>query len=111
MIPITMTSAAAPAVGQPVAGRAALRPGQPVIVGIRPGPAAAACPDSGPDSDPDGGLFGAAHNGVARLDPRADVRPGRQVTLRVDPARLYFFDPATGQAAAWPASQPAPAPA
>ncbi len=49
-----------------------------------------------------------AHNGVARLDPRAAVRPGSRITLRVDPARLYFFDPATGQATGWPASQPAP---
>jgi multiple sugar transport system ATP-binding protein len=56
-------------------------------------------------------LPGAAHNGVARLDPRAAVRPGARVTLRVDPARLYFFDPATGQATGWPASQATPAPA
>jgi multiple sugar transport system ATP-binding protein len=62
-------------------------------------------------ADADAGLPGAAHNGVARLDPRAAVRPGIRVTLRVDPARLYFFDPATGQATGWPASQAAPAPA
>jgi len=56
-------------------------------------------------------LPGAAHNGVARLDPRAAVRPGARVTLRLDPARLYFFDPATGLATGWPASQATPAPA
>jgi multiple sugar transport system ATP-binding protein len=54
-------------------------------------------------------LPGAAHNGVARLDPRAAVRPGARVTLRLDPARLYFFDPLTGQATGWPASQATPA--
>jgi multiple sugar transport system ATP-binding protein len=56
--------------------------------------------------DPDAGLPGAAHNGVARLGPRADVRPGSRVTLRPDPARLYFFDPVTGDYLAWPALQP-----
>jgi hypothetical protein len=55
--------------------------------------------------DPDAGLPGAAHNGVARLDPRADVRPGARVTLRLDPSRLYFFDAPTGQAISWPAAQ------
>ena len=54
--------------------------------------------------EPDAGLPGAAHNGVARLDPRADVRTGARVTLRVDFSRLYFFDPSTGQAIAWPAA-------
>jgi multiple sugar transport system ATP-binding protein len=62
-------------------------------------------------ADADAGVPGAAHNGVARLGPRAPVRPGGRVTLRVDPARLYFFDPVTGQAAGWPASHPTPAPA
>jgi hypothetical protein len=52
-----------------------------------------------------------AHNGVARLGPRASVRPGTRVTLRVDPSRLYFFDPVTGQATGWPASHATPAPA
>ena len=75
-------------------------------------------PGAGPRTavDADSGLPGAAYNGVARLDPRAAVRPGVRVTLRVDPARLYFFDPATGQATGWPASRAllpgsAPAPA
>jgi len=58
-------------------------------------------------ADADAGLPGTAHNGVARLDPRVAVRPGARVTLRVDPVRLYFFDPATGQATGWPASHAA----
>jgi multiple sugar transport system ATP-binding protein len=62
-------------------------------------------------ADADSGLPGVAHNGVARLGPRAVVSPGARVTLRVDPARLYFFDPVTGRATGWPASQAAPAPA
>jgi multiple sugar transport system ATP-binding protein len=56
-------------------------------------------------AEADAGLPGVAYNGVARLGPRAAVRPGGRVTLRVDPSRLYFFDPATGQATGWPASQ------
>jgi multiple sugar transport system ATP-binding protein len=43
-------------------------------------------------------LAGATHNGVTRLDPRSAVRPGARVTLSVDPGRLHFFDPDTGQA-------------
>ncbi len=63
-------------------------------------------------ADADAGLPGAAHNGVARLDPRVAVRPGTRLTLRVDPGRLYLFDPDTGQATGWPASQaPLPGPA
>jgi multiple sugar transport system ATP-binding protein len=69
-------------------------------------------PASGPATDPAAGLPGAAHNGVARLGPRAAVRPGTRLTLRVDPARLYFFDPATGQARSGrTTSQATPAPA
>jgi multiple sugar transport system ATP-binding protein len=82
------------------------------------GPAGSVSASTGPESaaDAEAGLPGTAHNGVARLDPRAGVRPGARVTLRVDPARLYFFDPATGQAIGWPASRAvhpgkAPAPA
>jgi multiple sugar transport system ATP-binding protein len=41
-------------------------------------------------------LAGYAHNGAARLDPRAGVRSGQRVTFAVDPARLHFFDPDTG---------------
>ncbi|HEY6493526.1 MAG TPA: hypothetical protein VIZ43_09650, partial [Trebonia sp.] len=72
-------------------------------------PGSAATAD--PDPDPDAGLPDASHNGVARLDPRTDVRPGSRITLRAGPSRLYFFDPATGEATAWPAAHPAPAPA
>jgi ABC-type sugar transport system ATPase subunit len=43
-------------------------------------------------------LAASAPNGVTRLDPGAEVRPGDRVTFAVDPARLYFFDPDTGQA-------------
>ncbi len=55
------------------------------------------------DADQDAVLPGQAHNGVARLDPRSGVRPGSRVTFLVDPGRLYFFDPATGEAVGWPA--------
>jgi len=82
----------------------AVSAGEP-STGGQPAPAAAA-------ADADAGLPGTAHNGVARLDPRALVRPGARVTLRVDTARLYFFDPETGLATGWPAGQPAlPGPA
>jgi multiple sugar transport system ATP-binding protein len=47
-------------------------------------------------------LPGLAYNGVARLDPRAAVRPGDRVTFRLDPNRLHFFDPTTGLAIGWP---------
>jgi multiple sugar transport system ATP-binding protein len=47
-------------------------------------------------------LAGSAPNGVARVDPRsaaaAAVRAGARVTFTVDPARLHFFDPDTGDA-------------
>jgi multiple sugar transport system ATP-binding protein len=68
--------------------------------GGTPGTRAAAAGDS------DAGLPDAAHNGVARLDPRADVHPGGRVTLRADPARLYYFDFDTGHSLAWPGTQP-----
>jgi hypothetical protein len=35
---------------------------------------------------------------VARIAPRAAVRAGTRVTFAVDPARLHFFDPDTGNA-------------
>ena len=41
---------------------------------------------------------GLAYNGVARLGPRAMVRPGDRVTFRVDASRLHLFDPDTGRA-------------
>jgi multiple sugar transport system ATP-binding protein len=80
----------APPAGGPVAGGTA-----------GPGPA--------PAVETEAGLPGLAHNGVARLDPRVEVRPGGRITLRVDPGRLYFFDPASGDAIAWPAPQEEPA--
>jgi multiple sugar transport system ATP-binding protein len=43
-------------------------------------------------------LAAGAHNGVARLDPRAGVRSGQRVTFGVDPARLHFFDTDSGLA-------------
>jgi multiple sugar transport system ATP-binding protein len=36
--------------------------------------------------------------GVARIDPRAAIRPHRPAVLAVDVERLHFFDPATGTA-------------
>ena len=45
-----------------------------------------------------GFLAGSAPNGMARIDPRTPVKPGGRVTFTVDPERLYFFDPDTGQA-------------
>jgi len=34
---------------------------------------------------------------AARVDPRSRVRAGDHVTLAVDPSRLYFFSPETGE--------------
>jgi multiple sugar transport system ATP-binding protein len=45
-------------------------------------------------------LAEATHNGVTRLDARAEVRPGARVRFSIDPRRLHFFDPDTGQAVA-----------
>jgi len=50
-------------------------------------------------------LPGLAYNGVARLGPRAMVRPGDRVTFRVDASRLHFFDPDTGAAVGWQADR------
>ncbi len=36
--------------------------------------------------------------GIARVDPRAAVRPHAPAVLAVNVERLYFFDPATGAA-------------
>jgi multiple sugar transport system ATP-binding protein len=46
----------------------------------------------------EGLLAGDTHNGIARVSPRAAVRPGQRVTFRVDTARMHFFDPDTGTA-------------
>ena len=43
-------------------------------------------------------LMGGAPNGMARVEPHTPVKPGGRVTFTVDPARLYFFDPDTGEA-------------
>ena len=43
-------------------------------------------------------LAASAHNGMARLDQGAVVRPRDRVTFRLDPGRLHFFDPDTGAA-------------
>ena len=37
----------------------------------------------------------AAASGVARIDPRARIRPHTPAVLAVDVERLHFFDPAT----------------
>jgi multiple sugar transport system ATP-binding protein len=34
----------------------------------------------------------------ARVDARSDSRPGRDITLSIDPSRFHFFDPGTGVA-------------
>jgi multiple sugar transport system ATP-binding protein len=34
---------------------------------------------------------------AARVDPRTRARVGDRLTLSIDPSRLYFFDPATGE--------------
>jgi multiple sugar transport system ATP-binding protein len=33
---------------------------------------------------------------TARVDPQTSARPGRTITLSVDPSRFHFFDLATG---------------
>jgi len=53
---------------------------------------------AGDESGEAGILAASAPNGVARLDPGAGVRAGDRVAFAIDPARLYFFDPDTGQA-------------
>jgi len=61
------------------------------------GTAAAAAADEPAEA---GILVGSAPNGMARIDPHTGVKPGGRITFTVDPARLYFFDPDTGQAVA-----------
>ncbi|MBX5473690.1 MAG: sn-glycerol-3-phosphate ABC transporter ATP-binding protein UgpC [Thermoleophilia bacterium] len=34
---------------------------------------------------------------TARVDPATSARPGERLTLAVDPSRLHYFDPQTGQ--------------
>ncbi len=70
-----------------------------------------ATPAGGPGSEGAAGdsgsadiLAGSAPNGMARIDPRAaaaaadPIRAGGRVTFTVDPARLHFFDPDSGDA-------------
>ena len=47
---------------------------------------------------PLGAVQDPASGGVARIDPRAPVRPHSPAVLAVDVERLHFFDPATGTA-------------
>jgi multiple sugar transport system ATP-binding protein len=47
-----------------------------------------------------GTLVDEAGGGIARVDPRAGVTAGERVRLHVDPLRLHFFDPVTGEAIA-----------
>ena len=111
----------------PVAARVAAYQGRKVIVGIRPedlvvssGPGlvtearlvevlgsekhvyfwldATQAAQAADESAEAGFLAGSAPNGMARIDPHTPVKPGGRVTFTVDPARLYFFDPDTGQA-------------
>jgi multiple sugar transport system ATP-binding protein len=53
---------------------------------------------AGDESGGAGILAASAPNGVARLEAASGVRAGDRVTFAIDPARLYFFDPDTGQA-------------
>jgi multiple sugar transport system ATP-binding protein len=58
-----------------------------------------ATPGPGASDSAQAGIVTAdAPNGVARLDPRSAVRAGGRVSFAVDPARLHFFDPGTGNA-------------
>jgi multiple sugar transport system ATP-binding protein len=41
-------------------------------------------------------VAGTVASGVARVDPRATIRPHAPAVLTVDVDRLHFFDPATG---------------
>jgi multiple sugar transport system ATP-binding protein len=62
-------------------------------------PAAQAAAAAVTDDPAEAGILaGSAPNGMARIDPHTAVKPGGRVTFTVDPARLYFFDPDTGQA-------------
>jgi multiple sugar transport system ATP-binding protein len=64
-----------------------------------PAGAAVGAASVGADESAEAGiLLGSAPNGAARLDPRVAVQPGGRITFALDPARLYFFDPDTGQA-------------
>jgi multiple sugar transport system ATP-binding protein len=62
-----------------------------------PADAGVAAPDAEVESQ--GEIVAAAvATGVARIDPRATIRPHAPAVLVVDVERLHFFDPATGLA-------------
>jgi multiple sugar transport system ATP-binding protein len=61
-------------------------------------PAAQAAAAAADEPAEAGFLVGSAPNGMARIDSHTPVKPGGRVTFTVDPDRLYFFDPDTGQA-------------
>ena len=68
-------------------------------LGPAQGPAAAGAEGPGAGVQPEGEIVAAAvAGGVARVDPRAAVRPHAPAVLEVDVERLHFFDPATGAA-------------
>jgi len=93
---------------EPLAGRAAERDGQPLVLGVRPEAFALADGSaSGPRIDFSVGvieplgdrvdLYLEADSGTrvtARVDPRgADLEPRRRVTLAIDPTRMHLFEP------------------
>jgi multiple sugar transport system ATP-binding protein len=47
---------------------------------------------------PSEGLLAAASEGVARVDARAQLSLGGLVRFRLEPTRIHFFDPTTGEA-------------
>jgi multiple sugar transport system ATP-binding protein len=51
------------------------------------------------EEDEDGSLLADAGQGLtaARVDPRTTAQVGGRITLAVDPARLYFFSPESGE--------------
>jgi multiple sugar transport system ATP-binding protein len=51
------------------------------------------------DEDDDGQLLAGGDRGffAARVDARTQAKVGETITLSVDPARLYFFSPETGE--------------
>jgi len=56
----------------------------------------AAATESGDEMVP--ALHGGRATFTARVDARSNARPGAPIRLSVDPTRMHFFDPATGQA-------------
>jgi hypothetical protein len=55
------------------------------------------------DDDAEGlneGTLAKSGEGVARVDARAKLTTGGRVRFGLEPSRIHFFDPATGQAIA-----------